>query len=227
MNSIYEQALGPDFQKLHPQIQKRFGFSSADQTASVGKGVMQRVWHGKWYTLPFLYVGTWRNIMFPQKGENIPFTIENYAYKDTFGRETVTWIRRYRFPDRERRFDATMIYSSKRKRIVDYLGTHQHLAVDIDMKVAENGGLQLSSGEQRFYEGPIAFRFPMLFSGKANVCEWFDDREQKFRISVTVTNKIWGKLFGYEGTFDITYIPVASMTDIPKEVFPVREEARE
>lgn len=227
MSSIYQQVLGSDFKRLHPQIQKRFGFSSDDKIACIGKGIMQSVWYGKPYTLPFLYLGTWRNIMFPQKGKNVPFSIENYAYKDKFGRETVTWVRKYHFPNRERRFDATMIYSNKRKRIVDYLGTHQHLAVDIEITVAENGGLNLTSGEQRFYEGIICFKFPMLFSGKANVCEWFDDREQKFKISVVVTNKTWGNLFGYEGTFEAEYIPVNSITDIPKDVLPIREEIRE
>jgi len=227
MSSIYRKVLGSDFQKLHPQIQKRFGFDSNDRIASIGKGVMQRVWYGKPYTLPFLYIGTWRNIMFPQKGKNIPFTIENFAYKDKFGRETVTWVRTYQFPKRERRFDATMIFSEKRKRIVDYLGTHQHLAVDIEMCVAENGGIKLRSGEQRFYEGVLGFKFPMLFSGEANVCEWYDDKEQKFKISVLVSNKTWGKLFGYEGTFETEFIPVDSAEDIPKKVMPIREEMRE
>ena len=227
MSSIYQQVLGSDFQKLHPQIQKRFGFDSHNKIASIGKGIMQTVWYGRPYTLPFLYVGTWRNIMFPQKGKDVPFTIENYAYLDKFGRETVTWIRKYQFPKRERRFDATMIYSENRKCIVDYLGTHQHLAVDIEMRVTENGGLNLSSGEQRFYEGAISFKFPMVFSGKAKVCEWFDDKEQKFKISVVVTNKFWGKLFGYEGTFDVEYIPIKLKTDIPKDVLPNREEIRE
>lgn len=227
MSSIYQKVLGLEFQKLHPQIQKRFGFCSEDKIASVGKGIMQKVWYGKPYTLPFLYIGTWRNIMFPQRGENVPFTIENYAYKDTFGRETVTWIRKYNFPNRPRRFDATMIYSEKRQRIVDYLGTHQHLAVDIDIIPSKNGGIQLQSGEQRFYEGLLGFKFPMLFSGIANVCEWYDDNEQKFKISVKVRNKTWGDLFGYEGTFDVEYIPVNSISDIPKDVFPKREEIRE
>jgi hypothetical protein len=227
MKSIYQQVLGSDFDKLHPQIQKRFGFNSNDKIASVGKGVMQSVWYGKSYTLPFLYIGTWRNIMFPQRGKDIPFTIENYAYKDKFGRETVTWVRKYQFPKRIRRFDATMIYSEKRKRIVDYLGTHQHLAVDIEMTVAENGGIKLRSGEQRFYEGFLDFKFPMLFSGEANVCEWYDDKEQKFKISVVVSNKTWGKLFGYEGTFETEYKTVKSIADIPKDVLPLREEIRE
>ncbi|WP_440881332.1 DUF4166 domain-containing protein [Tenacibaculum sp. C7A-26P2] len=227
MKSIYQKALGSNFNKLHPKIQKRFGFNSTDKIASVGKGVMQSVWYGKPFILPFLYIGTWRNIMFPQKGKYIPFTIENYAYKDKFGRETVTWVRKYQFPKRVRRFDATMIYSEQRKRIVDYLGTHQHLAVDIEMTVAENGGIKLRSGEQRFYEGFLNFKFPMLFSGEANVCEWYDDKEQKFKISVVVSNKIWGKLFGYEGTFETEFKTVSSITEIPKNVLPLREEIRE
>lgn len=55
--------------------------------------------------------------------------IENYAYRDPPGRETVTWLRTFR-TRRRRRFDAYMIYSARRGRVVDYLGTHQHLAVD-------------------------------------------------------------------------------------------------
>ena len=120
-----------------------------------------------------------------------------------------------------------MIYSEKRKRIVDYLGTHQHLAVDIEMSVAENGGIKLRSGEQRFYEGVLGFKFPMVFSGEADVCEWYDDNDQKFKISVVVSNRTWGKLFGYEGTFEIEYIPVNSLSDIPKDIVPIREEIRE
>ena len=67
----------------------------------------------------------------------------------------------------------------------------------------------------------------MLFSGKANVCEWFDDKSQKFKISVVVINNIWGRLFGYAGTFEAEYVTVNSKTDIPKDVLPIREEFRE
>ncbi len=93
MKSVYERVLGSDFQRLHPEIQRRFGFSSADKVAAIGTGVMEEIWHGPIYTLPFLYIGSWRSIMFPESGRNIPFQILNYAYVDSFGRETVTWIR--------------------------------------------------------------------------------------------------------------------------------------
>ena len=105
-----------------------------------------------------------------------------------------------------------MIYSRQRGRIVDYLGTHQHLAVDIHLSIDEQTrGLRLRSGEQRFYEGRIGFRFPMLFPGVADVLEWYDDQAGKYRISVNVTNSRWGPLFGYEGSFEVEWKPVRAL----------------
>jgi hypothetical protein len=222
--SIYERQLGKDaFNRLHPMIQRRFGFDSTDRVHAIGRGKMQHVWHGDWYTLPFLWIGTWRSIMFPEQGQEIPFSIENYAYRDSFGRETVTWLRTFEI-GRRRRFDAYMIHSAQRNLIVDYLGTHQHLAVDIDISVAPNRGLRLRSGEQRFYEGVIGFRFPMFFSGCADVCEWYDDELGCFRIEVVVANKRWGKLFGYSGTFQVDW---ESTESLPEDIFPKRTERRE
>lgn len=225
MSSIYQLAMGSDFSRLHPQIQKRFGFNSQDHIAALGHGIMEHVRHGPLYTLPFLYIGTWRRIMFPEHGQNIPFTIENYAYRDSLGRETVTWLRTFH-TRRIRRFDAYMIYSQQRSRIVDYLGTHQHLAVDLDLSVDPRGGLRLRSGEQRFYEGIIGFRFPMFFSGIADVCEWYDDTAGKFQIEVVVTNRTWGPLFGYRGAFNVEWLPMGP-DQIPAHAKPRRDERRE
>jgi hypothetical protein len=224
MTSIYQRALGADFNRLHPQIQRRFSFHSGSGLAAVGTGVMEQIWHGASYTLPFLYVGTWRSIMFPEQGRNIPFTIQNYAYLDPLGRETVTWVRTFDTL-RRRRFDAYMVYSEERQCIVDYLGTHQHLAVDLELSVAANGGLKLRSGAQRFYEGPIAFPFPLLFSGVAEVCEWYDDTEQCFRIDVSACNRTWGKLFGYSGRFQVEWLPTEPNA-IPGAILPIRVERR-
>ena len=227
MPSIYELALGEDFKRLHPMIQRRFSLSSESGIAAIGTGVMEELWHGAIYTLPFLYVGAWRSIMFPEQGRNVPFSIRNFAYRDKLGRETVTWIRTFETANgrvQQRRFDAYMIYSQQRGRIVDYLGTHQHLAVDIEISVAANGGIALRSGEQRFYEGLLGFRFPLAFSGIAEVCEWFDDAIGKYRIEVNVRNRIWGPLFGYRGSFDVEWL---SGPTLPPDLLPKRVEPRE
>lgn len=222
---VFERALGEDFARLHPQMRRRFGVSIDAGYGCVGRGVMTEVRRGPWWTLPFLAIGTMRNIMFPEKGRDVPFQIDNHAYIDSFGRETVTFVRTMTMrPGRRRRFDATMIFSERRGRIVDYLGTHQHLAVDLDLEVTDDGGLRLSSGAQRFYEGPIVFRFPMLFSGRAHLTERYDDERKCFVIDLQVRNDLLGFLFGYRGSFVCEF---PDSLEIPETVKPTREEARE
>ena len=184
------------------------------------------MWRGPWWTLPFLLLGSSRRVLFPSRGTNVPFTVSNYAYVDSFGRETVTWARRFRMKRRYRAFDATMILSESRGVIIDYLGTHQHLAVDIRCSVDDTGAMCIEAGEQRFYEGPIAFRFPSIFTGAATVKEWWDEDIERFKIDVQVVNKWFGPLFGYRGTFDVTEAP-CTPEQIPLDVRPLREERRE
>jgi hypothetical protein len=106
------------------------------------------------------------------------------------------------------------------------LGPHQHLAVDIHLDVDERGGLHLRSDEQRFYEGPLAFRFPLFFSGVADVHEWYDDEAQRFRIDVRVSNPRWGPLFGYHGHFLVEWRALGT-DGLPVHVLPQRVESRE
>jgi len=224
-DGIFERALGADFTRLHPQMQRRFGVGVVSGYGCIGRGVMTEVRRGPWWTLPFLGIGTLRNILFPDRARDVPFRIDNHPYVDSLGRETVTFVRTMAIrPGRRRRFDATMIYSQARGRIVDYLGTHQHLAVDLDLAVTDDGGLRLTSGAQRFYEGPLAFRFPALLSGRAHLTEHFDDAQGCFVIDLEVRNRVFGFLFGYRGTFTCEFVDAAL---IPETVKPYREEPRE
>lgn len=226
MTSIYQQALGAEFERLHPKLQWRFGFASTDGTCQVGTGVMEEVWRGRLFTLPFLLLGSTRRVLFPSSGRDVPFSISNYAYVDSFGRETITWARRFKMRRRYRAFDATMVYGPSRDRIIDYLGTHQHLAVEIHCSVDSEGAMCIRTGTQRFYEGRIAFRFPLLFSGVADVREWWDEATQQFKIEVSVSNRVFGPLFGYHGSFTVVERPCVP-EDVPLDVRPLREEARE
>ncbi|GGG70994.1 DUF4166 domain-containing protein [Paenibacillus radicis (ex Gao et al. 2016)] len=221
--SIYEKILGDEFHQLHPRIQERFGFSSSDGIASVGSGEMDFIWYNKLAYVP-LALGASRHIMFPQGGKRVPFSIENFAYRDRYGRETVTWIRKFKFNNKVRRFDATMIYSEQRKRIVDYLGDKQHLAVDLTLSVTDKGGIRIRSGDQRFYEGLLGFQFPRMLTGNADVEEWYDDAAECYRISVHVKSPLIGTVFCYRGRFTAERRQARLM---PADVRPLREERRE
>ncbi|MGW7409133.1 DUF4166 domain-containing protein [Streptomyces sp. NPDC054833] len=225
MSSMFRTVMGPDFDRLHPQLRRRFSVGLASGEACTGRGVMDRIWHGGAFVKPFLALGTTRNILVPRAGRNIPFKIENVPYADTFGRETVTFVRTFDLPGRSRRFDAQMVLSPKGDRILDYLGTHQHLASELHFRAEPDGSLLIRSGEHRFREGAVDVRVPELIGATAEVRESYDDAAGRFRIRVRVVNKYFGPLFGYEGSFTASYTDIWTCGVRPG-LRPVREEFR-
>ncbi|MFJ9928047.1 DUF4166 domain-containing protein [Streptomyces misionensis] len=223
--SMFRTVLGDDFDRLHPELRRRFSVGLAGGEACTGRGVMHRIWHGPAYVKPFLALGATRNILVPRAGRDIPFVIENVPYTDTFGRETVTFVRTFDLPGRPRRFDAQMVLSPKGDRILDYLGTHQHLASELHLAAEPDGSLLIRSGEHRFREGPVDVRVPELLGATAEVRESFDDTTGRFRIRVSVVNRRFGPLFGYEGSFTASYTDARSHGTRPG-LRPVREEER-
>lgn len=223
MTSIYRRALGDEFDDLHPEIRRHYGLQSGDGIAFVGRGEMEEVRRGSWYTVPALAIGTRRNLLFPEHGSNVSFVLRNYAYRDTFDREAVSWLREFRLPT-TRRFDAVMVYSEGRGAVIDYLGTHGDLATDLHLTVMENGGIHIQSTAMRVFAGPVRVPLPQVLSGTADVQEWYDEDEDRFRVSVSVRNPLMGELFGYSGWFELEEKPIE---EIPPEGKPVREEKRE
>lgn len=226
--SIFAQALGSDFSRLHPRLQERFGLTAAAGRGWVGQGVMDEVWRGRRVVAPFLRLGTRRNVLFPETGRGVPFTIENYPYVDDHGRETVTFVRTFEVePGRRRRFDATMVLDTSRPSlgpvVVDYLGTHQHVAADLELAVDGDGGLRIDSSVMRLHEGPVSVTMPPLVCGRASVREAWDEQEQCFRIRVEVTHDALGPVFGYHGRF--TQVEVDASL-VPAAVRPYREQGR-
>jgi hypothetical protein len=217
--SVLARAMGADFQRLRPELRERFGFTSADAVGCIGTGVMTRIWRTSSIATPFLHLGATRHILFPEQGEQVPFTVENYAYRDGYGRETLTVVRTFELgPHLRRRFDATLVYSASRGGVVDFLGTHQHFAVDLRPWADRHGGLWMRTGAQRYGRR----RFPVALSGAARLHEWWDEREQCFHIDVRVTNPYLGVLFAYRGRFTVTYVDTGT-APIPAAVQPLRE----
>ncbi|GKQ39914.1 DUF4166 domain-containing protein [Streptomyces sp. A012304] len=225
MTSIFRTAMGADFDRLHPRLRQRFSVGLESGLACVGRGVMDRIWHGPAFVKPFLALGGTRNILVPRAGRQVPFVIENVPYTDTFGRETVSFVRTFDLPGRARRFDAQMVLGPRGDRILDYLGTHQHLATDLHFRAEPDGSLLIRSGEHRFREGPVDARVPELIGATAEVRESYDDAAGRFRIRVRVVNRYFGPLFGYEGSFTAAYTDVRACGVRPG-LRPVREEAR-
>ncbi|MFH8799835.1 DUF4166 domain-containing protein [Streptomyces sp. NPDC017936] len=225
MTSIFRTAMGADFDRLHPELRRRFSVGLAGGETCTGRGVMDRIWHGPAFVKPFLALGATRNILVPREGRAVPFVIENVPYVDSYGRETVSFVRTFDLPGRARRFDAQMVLGPRGDRVLDYLGTHQHLATDLHFRAEPDGSLLIRSGEHRFREGVVDVRVPGLIGATAEVRESYDEAAGRFRIRVSVVNRYFGPLFGYEGSFTAAYADVGARGVRPG-LRPVREEAR-
>lgn len=226
MISAYKQQMGDEYLKLHPQIQKRFDFSTGNNIAFVGKGVMEKIWTGNKLTVQLLKILSKSNILFPKVGENIEYEIHNYPYKDSFGREVHSMNRVFYFPDEVQRFDGTALFSEKNNQIIEYLGLDQKMFFRMGLSVEENGAIKFVSQKQYMFVFGIKIRIPSLLRGNIELLEWFDDDEQRFYLDLKVTTKFLGPLFGFTGWFTGEYLDFIDQ-ELPEKFKPTFEEKQE
>jgi hypothetical protein len=65
--SAYKRQMGAEYEKLHPEIQKRFDFSTSNNIAFIGRGVMERIWNGNKLAVFVLKLLSKSNILFLER----------------------------------------------------------------------------------------------------------------------------------------------------------------
>ncbi|MGV2621155.1 UNVERIFIED_CONTAM: DUF4166 domain-containing protein [Halobacillus marinus] len=208
MKSIYQQALGEEFERLHPELKKKFGLTSDQHLMILGQGRMQEIRGTHPVLRPLLQFGVRDHLVFGERGKDVPFTIENYAYQDEQGRETVSWIRRFFFPYAIRGFDAAMHFNEGKQTIVDELGKSGNVQTSLSMHVTPEGGLYMESAGLQLKEKTV-------LNAVTSVYEHFDERENAIRVHVHVEHPALGTLLMYEGTVHVEYLPM-TVRNIPE-----------
>ncbi|MDQ0298346.1 hypothetical protein J2S78_000754 [Salibacterium salarium] len=203
--TIYKQVLGDEFHRLHPALQRRYEL--IDGSRFEGEGVMRTVEGGPKLLLPLFALGARWKFLFPERGENIPFTMRNTRRTREDGQEEIYWERIFYFGKKKRFFNAIMSLDKQRNRIKDYLGDPPIVYSDLSFSTSRDGGLHITSEKQRLILGKMEIPIPKLFQGLATVSETFNEEHQVFEIKVVVKNLLIGRLFSYEGEFTSDDIP--------------------
>lgn len=225
MPSVVEHALGARFAKLHPKVQWRFGMSAADGLCQVGTGVMEEMSHSLAVPLPVARFLGARRVAPSHTGFDVPFRVENYAYTDAVGRETLATVRTFDFARHSAEMDSTMVGGKTGPYVVDYLGSAPDLAVKTQVWVDNHGALRLTSGPPKFLI-PFAPRLPVLVSATTEAREWWDEEQQRHGIEVTVKNPVLGRMFHYRGHFTAVEKPCPA-GEIPDRAYPRTVDTRE
>jgi len=224
--SVYKRQMGEDYFKLHPEIQKRFDFSTTNNIAVVGKGVMKKIWNGNKLAVFVLKILSKRNILFPRIGENIEYEIHNYPYKDKQNREVHSMNRVFYFSDEEQRFDGTALFSERKNHIVEYLGLDHSMIFEMGLMAEKDGAIKFTSGKQFIFMFGLKIPVLSFLRGDIELLEWYDDKEKKFYLDLKVVSKLFGPLFGFSGWFELEYIDFTGK-QIPEKFKPTRFESKE
>ncbi|QAS53185.1 DUF4166 domain-containing protein [Halobacillus litoralis] len=209
MKSIYHKALGDNFHRLHPEMQKKYGLTSKQNLMILGQGRMTEIRGTHPLLRPLLQIGARDHLVFAERGKDVPFTLENYVYTDEEGRETISWIRRFFFPYSIRGFDAAMRFDEEKQKIVDCLGKTGVLQTELDLHVTAAGGLYMESKAlnlkgERFLPSPVTALY-----------EHYDETEDAYRVHVHVEHPLFGTILMYEGTVHTEFLPM-TYNNIPE-----------
>lgn len=197
--SVFRHALGDRFDDLHPTVQDRYGIRPGDDATRVAHGRMRRVDSGS-HVRPLLWLSAQLDLLFPETGRDVPFSVYTRAFEDAKGRPGLTISRAFDLGP-GRRFDATFRWDAEHGRLLDFLGRGGHFVSALDVDVLD-GGLQVTAGAQWLRTGDRYLRLPDALAASVEVLDRYDEVAERYAVDVTVTNPLAGHVFGYRGWFE-------------------------
>jgi hypothetical protein len=217
MPGVYERALGDAAADLRPKVRERYGVGPDDEVLGVGRGEMH-VSRGT-HVLPALYAMTARDMLFPEAGRDVPFTVETAAYETAGGHDAMTTRREFDFPRTRRRFDTVTVYDDRRDRLFDFLGRGGPLVTELHPRV-DAGALVVEGGAQWLRRGDTYHRIPGALAATLEVTDRYDDRGERFHVDATVETPLAGHVLSYRGTFTQD---TEALESVPASLRPVED----
>lgn len=198
MKSVYARALGEAAADLHPKVRERYGTEIEDAVVCVGNGRMD-IDHGS-LALPALYTMTTQNILFPETGEGVPFTVTSAEYRTDAGHQVLGMRREFTFEGTVRRFDSRTLWDAADQRLLDFLGSSGRLVSELHPRV-EDGALIVEGGRQWLRVGRRYLRLPGPLAADVRVRDHYDDDAERYGVHATLQSALTGEILSYDGTF--------------------------
>ncbi len=196
---IYETLLGAKFKELHPKMQERYSLRFDEPFYA--RGVMHHMERGSSLFQPVYQLGKYRRFLFPESGQNIPFTLKNTYTQNSRGEHVVHFERTFTFPNAIRTFHSAMVVDLQGRTARDYLGKPAIISADLQFHITHDGGLITQSGAQKLVTGPAEFALPRFLEGRGSAIEGYDVKKDTYTIEVSTYNSVLGKIVAYIGEF--------------------------
>lgn len=198
MTGVYARALGEAVEDLHPKVQERYGTDSGPGVVTVGRGEMD-VSNGP-LARPVLYAMTAQNLLFPETGTGVPFTVTSAEFLIEAGHQVLGMRRTFEFEGSTRHFDSRTVWDADGERLLDYLGSGGRLVSELHPRV-EDGALVVEGGRQWLRAGGRYLRLPGPLAADVAVRDRYDDAAAQYGVHAELRSPLAGEIVTYDGRF--------------------------
>ncbi|MBT0566982.1 DUF4166 domain-containing protein [Williamsia sp. CHRR-6] len=224
MSPIFRDAMGADFDRLHPNIAWRYSIDSTSDVAQTATGMIDSVRSTSLLTPPVARLFRKRNVMPTTTSRLVPFTQETYCYRDERGRENLAMLYRFAYSQGDQGLHSLLV--NGQSGMVNYLGDGPDVLFVLHTRVGPRGSLIQETEPMQFLGKAAKVGMRGLLASTMRYVEEWDDEHQRFRVDVTVRNRILGDVLQFSGWFTAVDRP-CRLQDIPDEAWPLRLEERE
>ena len=196
MTGVYERALGDAADELHPKVRERYELGPGDGV-TVGRGEMD-ITRGT-HVLPALYAMSRLDMLFPEGGRDIPFTVMTVGY-ELDGHEAMTTRRTFDVGGTQRHFDSVTVWDAENERLLDFLGRGGPIATELHPRV-EAGTLVVEAGRQWLHRDGRYIELPDPLAAGVEVRDRYDAAGERYHVLATVENPLAGHILSYRGSF--------------------------
>ena len=170
-------------------------------------GVMHRIWHRPRVLGPLFWALGKLGILVPYNAENVPTTLVVTPGRNERDGVFHVWDRTLAF-DRPVRFRTTIFYDPALDRVVDLVGPRDMLYMVWDAKFHPPGKFTLDTHSIAVRAGRRKVWLPRpvwkLLLGTVTFSQTVDpEREDTVHIDLLITHPLFGRIFGYEGSFRV------------------------
>lgn len=197
MTGVYERALGDAAADLHPKVHERYAIGPGDATC-VGSGEMT-ISRGT-HVLPLLYAMTTQDMLFPEAGHDVPFTVTTVGLHTEAGHEALTTRREFEFGSKTRTFTSLTVWDEANGRLLDFLGTEGLVVSELHPRV-DHGALVVEAGRSWARAGGRYVRLPGPLRADVTVRDRYDPGDERFHVTAVVENALAGHVLSYLGAF--------------------------
>mgnify|MGYP000571303442 CR=1 FL=1 len=163
-------------------------------------------------------LGDWqRNLLFPESGDDVPFSVTTVAYRDEAGHEVMTTRREFEFESTRRRFDSLTVWDADAGRLLDFLGLGGPIVSELHPRV-EDGALVVEGGRQWLRVRGRYLPMPGPLAATVEVRDRYEETDESYHVDAVVET-VAGEVLSYRGAFTQEREP---MDEVPADLRPTR-----